>query len=407
MKLPSSSAKPRRSPRRTGQIARIIIFVGILYLPGIGLIAQPHRRQAGGDWQESEHRPFPQIALRWSALLSFPKGFGEYFEGSFGFRRNLVRWHTKIATKILGKSSTSGVLEGKNGWLFFGGSKTVEDYRGLFPFTPQELQRWQEVLQSQQDWLAAQGIHYLFVVCPDKHSIYSDYMPDAVNRVRPQTRVDQLVQYLREYSTVEVLDLRPTLLELRKERLCYQPQETHWNGIGAFAAYQQIVRRLHAWYPDLQPMELTECETFLRENPQTDLLRLQGQQEIATHFDDVRPIHGFAAECKTDANDPAGNLHRSMHSARNQAPIGKFLMFHDSFGVPLTQFLAEHAQDGLYLWVKNDRFLPQAVLDYRPDVVVQEILERKLCDIKTELLEAPAPPAQGQKPSSLRTAGRE
>jgi alginate O-acetyltransferase complex protein AlgJ len=401
-----SSVKPRRGPRRTGQVILVIAFLVVLYLPAVGMIAQPHRRQTGGSWQQSEHRAFPRIT-GWSSILSFPRGFAEYFAVNFGFRKNLIRWHTTIVGKVFGKTTSSKVLQGKNGWLFYGDSKTIEDYRGMLPFTPAQLQRWQEVLETQRDWLSARGIRYLFVVCPDKHSIYPEYMPDNVDRVQARTRLDQLVQHMKEYSTVEVLDLRPTLLELKKSRLCYQPQETHWNGIGAFAAYQEIARRLRAWYPEFQVLEMADCETFWRENPQTDMLRLQGRQDVATRFEDVRPINGFVAECRVDPNDPGGDIQRRMHSTCRRAPLGRLLMFHDSFGVPLTCFLAEHVRDGLYLWVKNDRFLAPEVLDYRPEVVIQEILERKLCEVKPDLLEAPAPPAEGQKAPSLREAGPE
>lgn len=391
MRSPASTKGPSGSPRRAGQSALILAFLVIVFLPSVGLMVQPHRRQAGGSWQASERRPFPSLTRQWSSILSFPKGFGQYFAANFGFRRNLIRWHTTIAKKVFGKSSSGSVLEGRDGWLFYGDSKTVEDYRGMFPFAPEQLERWGKVLQNRRHWLAAQGIRYLFVVCPDKHSVYSEYMPAVVNRVQPRTRLDQLLQYLKENSTVEVLDLRPALLELKKSRLCYQPQETHWNGIGALTGYQEIVRRLRGWYPDLCALEMADCEVFAQENAHTDLLRLLGRQDILTHFDDVRPIRGFAAERKVDPNEAAGTTYRVMRSTRPEAPIGKLLMFHDSFGIPLTDLLSEHVRAGLYIWSKADRFLAQDVLEYRPDVVIEEILERKLCEIRLETLEESLP----------------
>lgn len=397
MRSSPASVKSRRSPHRTGQIIRVIAFLTILYLPAVGMIAQPHKRRVHGAWEEGENRPFPTLAWRSSSVLAFPKALGEYFQYNFGFRRNLIRWHTKLVGETLGKSTSSSVLEGKDGWLFLGENGTIEDYRGLLPFTPAQLERWRQVLESRRDWLARQGIHYLFVVCPDKHSIYGEYMPDRVNRVRTQTRLDQFMEFMREHSQVEILDLRPALLELKKRHLCYQPQDTHWNGVGAFVGYQQIVQRLRTWFPELHALEMSDCEIYRQENLRTDLARLQGKESITTVMDGLRPIGGFRAQLQQDPNDRDDTMFELAHSTRGDAPLGRLLMSHDSFTNLLRPFLAEHFREALYIWSRNDQFLAQAVRDYHPDVVIEEIVERRLCEKVLSLLEAPASPAGGSE----------
>ena len=381
--------KSGKSPRRTGQFVLIAAFLVILYLPIAGLVIRPYEPQLHTGWQESENQPFPELAWQVSSILSFPKGFGQYFQYHFGFRQNLIRWHTKLVGEALGKSSSQRVLEGKDGWLFLGESGTVEDYRGLLPFTPQQLEHWQAALESRRDWLARRGIHYLFVVCPDKHTIYSEYMPERINRVHPQTRLNQLVQHMKQHSDLEILDLRPALMALKSKHLCYQPQDTHWNGIAAFESYRQIALRLRSWYPGLRIIDMNDCEICKQENTQTDLLRLQGTEHLTTFMDMVRPRNGFVAKLQQDPNDRGGRVHELMRSARNDAEIGKLLMLHDSFAPLLMPFLAEHFREGLYLWSKDDSLLPQEVLDFKPDVVIEEIVERNLCGAELDLLEAP------------------
>jgi alginate O-acetyltransferase complex protein AlgJ len=400
-----SPVKPRRSPRRTGQLVRVIVFLVILYLPAVGMIAQPHKQRIYGAWQEGENRPFPRLAWRPSSILAFPKEFGEYFQYNFGFRRNLIRWHTKLVGKTLGKNPSSNVVEGKEGWLFLGENGTIEDYRGMLPFTPQQLERWREGLERRRAWLARQGIHYLFVLCPDKHSIYAEYMPDRINRVRTQSRLDQFMEYMKKHSRVEILDLRPALLESKKQHLCYQPRDTHWNSIGAFVGYQQTAQRLRTWYPDIRVLDMSDCEVCQQENPLTDLVRLQGKENVKTVMDGIRPIGGFRAELQQDPNDCDNRFFELTRSARYGAPIGRLLMVHDSFANLLIPFLAEHFRDALYIWGKDDRFLPQTVLDYKPDVVIEEIVERRLCEKELSLLEVPVPPER-TVPSSTSDSER-
>ncbi|MEI9865253.1 MAG: hypothetical protein WDN00_12025 [Limisphaerales bacterium] len=45
--------------------------------------------------------------------------------------------------------------------------------------------------KKRRDWLAKRGIAYLFVVAPDKHSIYPEELPGWAVKVRPQTKLDQ------------------------------------------------------------------------------------------------------------------------------------------------------------------------------------------------------------------------
>jgi alginate O-acetyltransferase complex protein AlgJ len=387
-----------RRPRGIGQVAVVIAFLVILYTPGIRMIVDPPKSNASKGWEDN--RPMPRLAWRLESILSFPRDFAEYFQFNFGYRSNLISMRTKLIGEALHESTSQAVLEGKEGWLFLGEAGPIENYRGLLPFSEAQLERWKQALESRHNWLARHNIHYLLVVCPDKHTIYPEYMPDRINRVRAETRLDQLVRYLRKNrSDVEILDLRPALTELKKQRLCYQPQETHWNDVGAFVAYQQIARRLTVWYPGLRVMDMKDCEVYQRKNLSTDLLRLQGKEKVTTLMDSLRPIHGFVAKLEVDPNGRDEKRVQLEHSRRSDAPAGRLLMIHDSFGIPIVPFLAEHFREGWYVWTRGDRFFPKEVLTFKPDVVVQEFVERQLCEREP----TPLGLAASGDPNSART----
>jgi alginate O-acetyltransferase complex protein AlgJ len=380
-----------RGPRSVGQSILAVAFLLLIWLPGARMIAHPPKPYSHGDWEDN--RPLPELTWRPSSILSFPKDFAEYFRFNFGYRRNLIAMRTRLVGGTLGQSPSPRVIQGKEGWLFFGETDTIQDYRGLLPFSEPELRQWRQAIESRHNWLAAQGIHYIFVVCPDKHTIYPEYMPNKINRVRTQTRLDQLLQYMKEHSNVEILDLRPAVAEQKRQHLCYQPQESHWNGVGSFAGYQQIVRRLRTWYPDLRGLDWEDCEIYQEENSDTDLLRLQAGEHFTTITDLVRPLRGFTAEFTIDPNRRDARTRRQAHSYLDDAPIDKLLVIHDSFGRHIVHFLAEHCRAGLYLWITDNGFFPQDVLTFRPDVVVQEIVERQLCGRAPGPLEMVAPPS--------------
>ena len=112
------------------------------------------------------------------------------------------------------------------------------------PFTRDELEHWRSTLQHTQDWLHARGIAY----CSCSRRTSTPSTPTRCRRrcirVGAETRTDALVRYLRDHSTVPVLDLRPALREARTRERIYHRTDTHWNDRGAFVAYDAIIRAL-------------------------------------------------------------------------------------------------------------------------------------------------------------------
>ena len=119
------------------------------------------------------------------------------------------------------------------------------------------------------------------------------------------------------------------------------------------------------------------------------LLRLQGKDDCTTVTDNVRPIDGFAAQLGRDPNSHRGKVFKAMRSRRADAQAGRLLMLHDSFAPPLMPFLAEHFREGLFIWTDDDSVLPQEARDFRPDVVIEEVVERRLSGTEPDLLKTP------------------
>ena len=87
------------------------------------------------------------------------------------------------------------------------------------------------------------GGRFVFVVAPNKHTVYPEQLPAGLGRSDTSTRLDQLAAALHERGEPFV-DLRPVLMELKQSRRAYQRLGTHCNDVGAHAAYLAIGRRL-------------------------------------------------------------------------------------------------------------------------------------------------------------------
>jgi hypothetical protein len=318
----------------------------------------------------------PGVPASRRALEAFPRQFEAYWNDHFGFRRTLIRYHN-LGKLALGVSPSASVVPGRDGWLFLKNDGELDYYRGVPPFSPAELARWHHALEHRRDWLAARGSRYLFVVAPNKSSIYAERMPRGWRRPGAVSRLDQLLGYLRGRSTVEVLDLREPLIAAKARERVYSVTDTHWNGLGAHAAYAAILGRLARWYPTVAPRPRADFEARAVVTSGGDLAAGLGlgdrYPEVVL---DLVPRFPLAARevHRVDVPDGRAWAVRTVETPRRDQPRALFL--HDSFGAVLTTLLSEHFSRTVLQWDTN---LDLGLADReRPDVVVEERVERYL-----------------------------
>jgi hypothetical protein len=325
--------------------------------------------------------PPPRLGPGEMVSVSYIGALEGWWNDNFGFRRALVRQYSRLQLAF-GLSPTKSVILGKAGWLFFAEDDALASYRALRPFTAEELEVWRRRIERRRDWLAARGIRFLVVVAPNKETIYPEFMPEALNRVRPTTRMDQLAAHLKARSSVELLDLRGPLREGKRRSVLYLRTDTHWNDRGSLLVSREIVGRLSAWFPRLRPLPESAFEPVAHDGWSGDLvamLSLEGHLRESRL--ELRPLRARLAR-PAAVEMPQAEAQRTVSATETGDPtLPRAVMFHDSFGVRLIPFLSEHFARIVYSsgpadWRRN--FDPQLVERERPQVVIQEIAERLL-----------------------------
>ena len=323
--------------------------------------------------------PAPPVRLSQPLEVSYTAAFESWWNDNFGFRRSLVVGYSG-ALLALGVSPTPSVIVGRSGWLFFAGDEALASYRALQPFTEAELATWQRRIETRRDWLAERGIHFLVVIAPNKETIYPEFMPGRLNRVRPVTRLDQLVTYLRSHSSVAIVDPRDALRAAKAEDIVYLRTDTHWNDVGAWLLHREILRGLRQWYPQLEPTPAAALVRNIRTGWSGDLATMLGLDgRLSEDKLELAPRNGRAARGADPGLRPQDPLRRLSAAERGTASLPRAVMFHDSFGLSLQPFLAESFSrivfsSGPTNWRSN--FDAALVERERPAVVIQEIAER-------------------------------
>lgn len=370
-------ATPITRPRSRPLVERVLIAV---FLVMISLPLAARALPLDTAFAPSENRQpasFPSVKLKGWILVSFPKRFERYWNDSFGFRRLLIRWHS-LAKIALGVSPSPKALIGKEGFLFYTHERSLDYFRGIAPFTPAELGRWQRSLESREAWLRAHGSRFLVVVAPNKETIYPEFMPDVYRPLRPDSRLDQLLEHLRSrQSPVEILDLREPLRRAKASGLIYHRTDTHWNQAGAFVAYAEILRRLSPWFPDMDA-EPVSTKRVQRADSAGDLARLLALEDrfrearVDLVPQSPRRARPAALSLPATISNP-GDFH-AVECPGCRGP--RVIMYEDSFNTDLAPFLSEHFSRVVY--GASSRLLTELVERERPGLVIHEFVERAL-----------------------------
>jgi alginate O-acetyltransferase complex protein AlgJ len=271
-----SPAPTNSNLKRRANICLFTVFLTFLWLPTLDTFLHFDRSSIPGE--NRLPAGFPKIKPGLDGLKKFIVGLEACFNDHFGFRRALI-WSYRSGLFYLfhDQQGNRSAIIGRDGWLYFSEHQMVEHYRGTLLFTPDQLQDWKILLEQYRDWLAQRGIKFLFVVAPDKQSIYPEYLPSWMNKVSSENKLDQFFAYMKTHSTVEVLDLRPTLLENRSLGPLYLKTDSHWNQLGAFFAYQRLVNELAVQFlPGARPMPLDAFERTNAPAPPGDLTAMAG-----------------------------------------------------------------------------------------------------------------------------------
>ena len=152
---------------------------------------------------------------------------------------------------------------GKDNWLFFQSDvdgSAYEDYVGSNHFTEEEMQGIVENLESYQEAVTKQGGQFVLLIIPNKESVYAEKMPSYIERVSQESRTDLLVSYIREHSSIQVIYLKDSFMNVKDELPLYYATDTHCNMVGSLFAVKEI---LEMYYEKTIPVSLDNFDVHV------------------------------------------------------------------------------------------------------------------------------------------------
>ena len=354
---------------RTVRIVFIILIWLVLAAPFAGMSVRMTTQTTENkslsvfpDWRNGEN---------WN--YQFLQQLGAFFEDHFAFRPEMVNANALIQSKVLHFSASNQVIVGTDNWLYYSG--TLKDYLGTKVFNERQWYSLEHNLSLMQQYAEQHGSSFLFMVVPNKNSLYSKNMPYFYRK----GRTSNLNELQKKLTAREIRYLDLYNIFRKQDNTLYYKKDTHWNTKGALLGYNSLMNSFdipHESYKNAP----TEWVKHIGDID-TMLFPLSTTEEIDIDYSSVFSYHY--------CNSVSDNMDEWIETACS-GKTGTLLMYRDSFGERIIPFIADNVGHGYF-----SRLVPynlSQIEQYSPDYLVIERAERGLTDLieKAAILE-PSP----------------
>lgn len=277
------------------------------------------------------------------------------------------------------------VVIGKDGHLHY--QETVPDFTGETALTDETVSQYVGYLSAKADAIhkVSPETKIIYVIPPNHLTVYPETAPDDLaERQSETTRLTQLIEAFKDNEKVIFIDLRTALIEAKKTapyRL-YNKTDTHWNELGAYYAYREIMNVISRDYPDAAPDPLDGFDVFIKTVPGGDMANF-----LEVDLDDVTEEGVYVRSksgLKSGINkDYSMNFANAWFSDQHEFKIDggnlpTMIMYRDSFSTNLMSFMAEKFSRSVFhtMWEYPDEY--ELYAQMQPDYIIIERVERSL-----------------------------
>lgn len=325
---------------------------------------------------------FVIFAFLWMMFNSIAYGLDE-FDNNFYQRKYLIENFNHLKLKI-GDRVFSQVLIGQGGWMEYAGGNNLDDFQNSYPITDESVYQIAQNIQLCTENAQKQGRIFLVLVAPNKASIYPDKLPSEIRPLADKSRLEEINDYLEQNNLPKIIDPTSALKLAREDYQVYLKTDTHWNSIGAYVAYTEIIKTLSQYYPEIQAFPIKKIGFKQGDPVARDLANLINTKYIVEA--DLVPVFKNTVAYSANLPDISGFMG---FSSINDKSAPSLLMFSDSFGVMyLNNFLKMHFSRSFFFHRdSSSKYLNNQIFNqFDPDIIIYQVVERNLQMLESDLI---------------------
>ncbi len=327
--------------------------------------------------------PFPDITQEGYYWCQFPEDFDGWINDNIGFRTAMIEMDAEIQYLLFRNVNKSGGFDlgprGEFNWI-------SPDWAHLNLYSIEDLERSALDYHIIGDWLEEQNIQFYYMQCRNKDSVYPEQYPAGYLQYGDKSKTDQIVENLQKNTDVWVVDTLPAELKVRDEMEVYGTyyDPTHWTPRGANIGYLELMRVINEKNGDKYRILNEEDYNITISDGGAVLF---GGIHHPDYIENIEVKEHNAVSVREELTlfglENRSNMFRNK-SAGNDTRI---LIIGDSYIANyILDDIAESFYETIMIWGDWAPYLPDLVMEYKPDILVVECAER--CDRTGEIFNA-------------------
>lgn len=317
-------------------------------------------------------------------INEYPKSYEEYFNDYLPFKTELVKLKNLSDIFVFKNVFARRVLLGKNKWLIDKDGNLNQKYMGIerYYFTESELETAKSNLIHFRDELKKKNIDFILMVCPDKQSIYSEFMPNYIKRKSAKNDTDIFVEYIKNNTDIKVVYPKEELLKYKDKYQLYYKYDTHWNSLGAYIGYIELTKILSITNKSIENFKILEFDSTHRNSNKdasvfyNDMARMMSLKNIKYFRDDTIYILEDYKYTITNITDNWSVSRISNYNLYNFKNYNNILIIMDSYSFDMMDYITTEFRQSEFIHI--DSFKNENIMEYKPNIVVFESVERYL-----------------------------
>lgn len=322
-----------------------------------------------------DHTNYENRTLASSPILvltkinEYPKKYEEYFNDYLPFRNELVKLKNLNDIFIFKNVFNSIVFLGKEKWLF-------HKWNNTYSFNEEELYRAKNNLIHFRDELKKNNIDFILLICPDKQLIYPEYVPNYIKGKLPNNGTEIFVEYIKNNTDIKVVYPKEELLKYKDKYQLYYKYDAHWNTLGAYVGYTQLMKSLNLYIDNIDNVDIKNFDGNQSYNlgvyQYNDMAYLLSLNSLKYYNDDKTYIISNYITKNYKTNYYSSNENFSFNSKlyNNKSNI---MIIIDSFGLNMIDYIATGFKQSEFIHIET--FKNENITEYKPDIIVFQTVE--------------------------------
>lgn len=316
----------------------------------------------------------------WGFNKEYNDWYLHYAEDRIGFRKEAIEFFTRANHSFFHEFSEELHMYGKEDYVFPADEGYIQSYQHLN--TDENLVDSLAIyLENTNEYLQAKGIPFVFMICPDKKSVYGDYFPDYihVNVEKPDT-LELLKDKLDQAGVPYVIPVEEFRQAAKTSQIYNKKYDSaHWNDFGALYGLQLVSEKFRTLGSVAPVLSEDDYNLSFEEMKTMEFIDIPINEQVPYYTLKVKPALSTNQNLEGALKRVNGTSiqHYKNPDAKSDETI---LVFHDSFLQSNKKFFVNNYKEVYLVSRQNYEGIQYYVNVLQPDLVLYENAERAFAD---------------------------